>query len=152
MGYVETVLAPGERVLYTGRLHWVIYGPGFAALGLEVVLIAAELVWPDLGQFANRWAFVCLGAAAVAFAKAWIQQTTTEIAATDRRIIFKTGLIQRRTVEMHLDKVESVDVGQSILGRIFDYGTVIVRGTGAGIEPLSNVAEPLKLRSFVAAA
>jgi hypothetical protein len=52
---------------------------------------------------------------------------------------------------MHLDKVESVDVGQSILGRLLDYGTVVVRGTGAGIEPLSNIAEPLKLRSFVTA-
>jgi hypothetical protein len=50
---------------------------------------------------------------------------------------------------MHLDKVESVDVRQSLLGRLLDYGTLVVRGTGAGVEPLTNVAAPLKLRSFV---
>jgi uncharacterized membrane protein YdbT with pleckstrin-like domain len=81
--------------------------------------------------------------------KAWIQQATTEIAVTDRRIILKTGLFQRRTTKMHLDKVESVDVRQSLFGRSLDYGTVVVRGTGAGVEPLTNVAAPLNLRSFV---
>ena len=151
MGYVESALLPGERVAYSGRLHWMIYAPGFTALGLEFVFIGLEILLPQFDDLAGRLVLVCLMAAVIGFAKAWIQQATTEMTVTDRRIILKTGLFQRRTTEMHLDKVESVDVRQSLLGRLLDYGTVIVRGTGAGVEPLTNVAAPLKLRSFVAA-
>ena len=80
---------------------------------------------------------------------AWLRRLSTEIAVTDRRIILKRGLIQRHTIEINMDKVESVDVDQSILGRIFDYGTVTVHGTGAGIEPLCNVSAPIALRNAV---
>lgn len=149
VGYVETVIEPGERVTYKGRLHWIIYAFGFAALALELILLVFAIVSPQFDELAGRLSIACVIIAAAASAKAWLRQATTEIAVTNRRIIFKTGLLQRRTIEMHLDKVESVDVRQTILGRLFDYGTIIVRGTGAGIEPLSNIAEPLKLRSFV---
>lgn len=150
-GYVDSVLMPGEDVAYRGRLHWIIYAPGFGALCLELVFIGAEYVMPQFDDLLYRLILVCLLAAIGAFARAWAQQARTEIAVTNRRIISKAGLLQRRTIEMHLDKVESVDVRQSVLGRLLDYGTVIVRGTGSGIEPLADVAAPLKLRSFVAA-
>ena len=58
-------------------------------------------------------------------------------------------VIRRYTVEMHMDKVESVDVEQSILGRLLDYGDVTVRGTGAGFEPLQRIARPLELRNHI---
>ena len=148
-GYVDSILMPGERLVYRARLHWIIYAPGFTALGLELIFIASQPLLPEFGDILYRLVLLCLFAAIAAFARAWIQQATTEIAVTDRRIILKTGLLQRRTIEMHLDKVESVDVRQSLLGRLLDYGTLVVRGTGAGVEPLTNVAAPLKLRSFV---
>ena len=75
----------------------------------------------------------------------------TELAVTDRRVIFKTGFVRRRTVEMNMDKVETVDVDQSILGRILGYGTIHVLGTGSGIEHLRQVAHPLELRSAITA-
>ena len=65
--------------------------------------------------------------------------------------MFKRGFIRRHTVEMNMDKVESVDVDQSILGRIFDFGDIVVRGTGVGIEPLHNIQAPLKFRNYVTA-
>jgi uncharacterized membrane protein YdbT with pleckstrin-like domain len=86
-------------------------------------------------------------------AVAWIRYRTTEFAVTDRRIIAKTGLVSRRTVEMFLDKVESLNVEQSIPGRMFNYGTVTIRGTGATSEPFYNISSPLELRkSFMEAA
>jgi uncharacterized membrane protein YdbT with pleckstrin-like domain len=85
----------------------------------------------------------------ILFIPAWMRRLGTEIAVTDRRIILKRGLIQRHTIEINMDKVESVDVDQSILGRIFDYGTVTVHGTGTGIEPLRNVSAPIALRNAV---
>ena len=66
----------------------------------------------------------------VSFLYAWFIRWITEIAVTDRRVIYKRGFITRHTVEMNMDKVASVDVDQSILGRMLDYGTVHVIGTG----------------------
>jgi uncharacterized membrane protein YdbT with pleckstrin-like domain len=87
----------------------------------------------------------------ITWLRAWIRRVSTELAVTDRRVIFKRGLIRRHTVEMNMDKVESVDVDQSILGRIFNYGDVTVRGTGASIEPLRMIGDPLHFRSRVTA-
>ena len=82
---------------------------------------------------------------------AWLRRWTTELAVTDKRIIFKRGFIRRRTIEMNMDKVESVDVDQSVLGRILDYGDITVRGTGTGIEPLKGIDSPIDFRNHVTA-
>jgi uncharacterized membrane protein YdbT with pleckstrin-like domain len=71
------------------------------------------------------------------------------VAVTDRRVIYKTGLIQRHTIEINIDKIESADVDQSILGRMFGFGSITIRGTGEGVEPLRNIAQPLQLRNAV---
>jgi hypothetical protein len=88
--------------------------------------------------------FILCGLAAVAAAiKEWLQQWVTEIVVTDRRVIYKTGLIQRHTAEMNMDKVESVIVDQSILGRLLDYGSIHIRGTGVGLEHLHYISSPV---------
>ena len=69
-------------------------------------------------------------------------RATTEIAITNRRIIYKRGFIQRHTAEMNMDKVASVDVKQSILGRVFDYGTVRVQAAGMTLEDLPMIESP----------
>jgi uncharacterized membrane protein YdbT with pleckstrin-like domain len=82
---------------------------------------------------------------------AWFVRWTTEIAVTDRRVIYKKGFIRRRTIEMNMDKIESVDVDQSVLGRMLNYGTITIRGTGTGIEPLDKIESPIEFRNFVTA-
>ena len=94
---------------------------------------------------------------------AWFIRWITEIAVTDRRIIYKRGFITRHTEEMNMDKVASVDVDQSILGRMLDYGTIHVMGTGGaavarpsrhterGIEHLHRIAAPMALRNAITA-
>jgi uncharacterized membrane protein YdbT with pleckstrin-like domain len=67
------------------------------------------------------------------------------------RVIYKAGLFSRHTIEMSLGKVESVDVDRSILGRIFGYGTVVVRGTGGSLEPIRNIGDPLAFRNNITA-
>src|SRR5262249_40563687 len=81
--------------------------------------------------------------------RALIRRATTELAVTDQRVIFKTGLVARHTLEMNRGKVESVTVDQSIPGRMFGYGTIIVRGTGSTLEPIRNIADPLTFRSQI---
>ena len=85
------------------------------------------------------------------FLRAWFRRWTTEIAVTDRRVVLKRGFIRRHTVEMNMQKVESVDVDQTQLGRMFNYGTVTIKGTGSTLESLRMIDHPLKLRSAITA-
>lgn len=149
MGYVQKVLQPGETLVYEAELSWVGYLPGLLVLLLALVafVVGGEMFgWP-------LWVDIVSGLIALIalylLAAAWFTRWTTEIAITDRRIIHKTGFIRRQTIEMSVEKVESVDVNQSLLGRVLDYGDVIVRGTGAGLAPLREIDAPLTFRSKI---
>ena len=89
--------------------------------------------------------------AALDWLRAFLRRVSTELAVTDRRIVIKVGLIRRTTMEMNRSKVESVAVHQGIWGRLLDYGTVVVKGTGGGVEPLKNIDRPLDFRSEITA-
>ena len=110
------------------------------------------MVGGALGPASLLVAMVCvLCGLGLAFS-AWFRRWTTEIDVTDRRIVYKRGFIRRHTVEMNMDKIESVDVDQSILGCMLNYGDITIRGTGVGIEPLHNIDAPLEFRNKVTAA
>ena len=114
-------MAPDSQEAESGTLRVV----GYGGIGTGVVLLTG------LGAF--------------------IRRATTELAVTDHRVIYKTGLLSRHTIEMNRDKVESVDVDQTVAGRIFGYGTIVVRGTGGSLEPIRNIADPLTFRSYITA-
>jgi uncharacterized membrane protein YdbT with pleckstrin-like domain len=152
--YIEQILQPGEQRLYSGRLHWILFVPGLLLLIVALVFLTLASGSGESGSSAGRilWlalAALCGAGSAYYLFRAWFERWTTEIEVTDRRVILKQGFIRRETVEMHMDKVESVDVGQSILGRIVGYGDVTIRGVGVGLEPLRMVAEPLELRNHI---
>ena len=87
----------------------------------------------------------------ISLVHAWFIRWITEFAVTNRRVIYKRGFITRHTAEMNMDKVESVDVDQSMLGRMLGYGTIHVLGTGQGIEHLHRIANPIALRNAIIA-
>jgi uncharacterized membrane protein YdbT with pleckstrin-like domain len=152
--YVEQILQPGEQRLYSGKLHWILFVPGLVLLIAALVFFTLASGSGESGSSAGRilWlalAALCGAGSAYYLFGAWFERWTTEIEVTDRRIILKKGFIRRETVEMHMDKVESVDVEQSILGRLVDYGDVTIRGVGVGLEPLKMVAAPLELRNHI---
>ena len=147
MRYIDEILQPGETVLFDGTIHWLIYLPGLLFALFAVASFGAAGAFPPLLLVAALFLFLAIAA----FLRAWIKRVTTEIAVTNRRIIYKHGLIRRRTIEMNMEKVESVDVSQSIPGRIFNYGDVLIRGVGVGFEPLHMVDEPIKLRNAIIA-
>ncbi|MFL4978112.1 MAG: PH domain-containing protein [Xanthobacteraceae bacterium] len=154
MSYVKHVLQPGEEVRHAASLHWSLYLPGLlvCVLALIVALLRPD---PSVHWVTNRTfviaAWLLFAAGLILLAQAWFRWWTTEIAVTNRRVIYKTGFIWRDTTEMHMDKVESVDVKQSILGRILDYGDVEIRGVGTGFEPLRRIDAPLELRNHITA-
>jgi hypothetical protein len=152
-GYVSRILQPGEHILSIGRLHWIIYIEAISAAVLSIVCFwmakhfSGEIV--EIGS----WVFglILLTASVLIAAKAWFDRWITEIAVTNRRVIYKRGFIRRHTVEMNMDKIESVTVTQSIVGRMLDYGTIHIRGTGIGLEHLHKIAAPLSLRNCITA-
>ncbi len=100
---------------------------------------------------AGRWPPLRPCAALYWTVTAWFHRWTTETDVTNFRVVHKTGFIKRQTFEMSVDKVESVDVNQSILGRILDYGDVTVLGVGEGGKTLDMISSPLAFRNAITA-
>ena len=151
--YVSLVLQLGEQVTFGGRLHWVIYLPAWICFVFAIVgAVAAsmDLTLPPIVPVAVGGIFGLVGV--FLLIPAALRQWGTELVVTDKRVIYKTGLICRRTQEMNLAKVESVFVDQSIFGRMLGYGDVSLRGTGSGWEPLRRIAKPLQFRNVISGA
>ncbi len=85
----------------------------------------------------------------VAILMGMVRRNATEMAVTNRRVVIKTGVVSRKTIEMLLNKVESVEVSETAFGRMLGYGTIVVIGTGGTPEPFHKVAHPLVFRSQV---
>lgn len=165
MKYVTRVLQPGETVVYATTLHWLVYFRGVVLLLIGVGLLVAAAMVGDRGVSIGGnpeytkylvTALQVLASLFVIFAilsalRALIRRTTTELAITDRRVIYKAGLLRRHTIEINRSKVETVGVNQSILGRVMGFGTVVVRGTGGSFEPIPFIAEPLTFRNHITA-
>ena len=151
--YIDEILQPGEKVLYSTNAHWVFYLPAIGAWIVAIVLFILSR-----GATVDGLILLCLAASAVVAivalywtARAWFHRFTTETDVTNMRVVHKTGFIKRRTFEMALDKVESVDVNQSILGRILNYGDVTIQGVGEGRETIKTIGAPLDFRNHITA-
>jgi len=134
--YVESNLIKGEEIQYEGKTSvWSLLPQ--ILLGLIVFLPFYELGLIFLP-------FFVLGL--LLWISAAITYYTTELAITNKRVVAKFGLIRRNTVEMNISKVESVQVDQGILGRIFNYGGVLVAGAGDSKAPIPGISSPLKFK------
>ncbi|HEX4112964.1 MAG TPA: PH domain-containing protein [Stellaceae bacterium] len=154
MSYTEKVIQPGENVRFSGHVHWIVYlrGVVIVLLGVIVAVILRRFDPSPSGDISIP-ALVAIAAGlffgAISLAAAWWRRLTTEVTVTDNRIIYKRGFIRRHTFEMNMNKVESVHVNQSVFGRMFDYGDIVIRGTGSSFEPLALIAHPLDFRNYV---
>src|ERR1041385_7346960 len=151
--YIDDILQPGEKVLYSTNAHWIFFLPAIIGWIIAGVFLVVSGMVP-----AGPPALICLSLAAISApaalyqtVTAWFHRWTTETDVTNFRVVHKTGFIKRQTFEMSVDKVESVDVDQSILGRILNYGDVTVRGVGEGVETISTIASPLDFRNNITA-
>ena len=152
VAYVNSVLQPGEAVKVIGRLHWINYLKAFVAAAIAVVLLLyGEHEATKVGRTATFVGWLLLVVAGVALLSSWFRRLMTELSVTNHRVIYKSGFIRRHTVEMNMDKVETVNVDQTILGRILGYGTIHVLGTGQGLEGLSRIAHPIEVRNAITA-
>ena len=124
MSYIDESLVPGEVVLHRARVSWWSQ-MGMVVLGVLLLVVVVGLFF---------------------LIAAWIRVHSTELAITNRRVIAKFGFIKRDTVEINLEKVEALRVEQGFWGRILNFGTILMTGTGGSIEPIPNIADPLVFR------
>jgi len=142
MGYVESNLMSQEQVLHKGDIHWFVYFPGTFLMSTGVMLLVDSGPGPSTAPLGVMAIFIAL----VLLLKAFLFKISTEVAVTSKRVIAKMGFIRRSTVELNHQKVESLNVDQSIAGRLFGFGTIIVNGTGGGRTPIPSISDPLAFR------
>jgi hypothetical protein len=148
MSYVKKNLIPGETLIYSTGVHWSVL---FWPIILVLILIAgggAVLYW---ATFAGKIEIgtLLIGFGIVYFLYAVMKRNATEIAVTNRRVIIKTGMAARRSLEIMLAKVESIGIDEPLGGRLLGYGTVVIHGTGGTPEPFRKIAHPSLFRQHV---
>lgn len=147
MSYVKKDLIPGEKLIYETGLHWsVLVWPVIIA-----VIVTASGVVCVLQKDTD---FLYAGAALLVVALvivgvAMFRRSAVEMAVTNRRVIIKTGIASRRSLEIMLAKVESIGIEESAMGRMLGYGTLTIHGTGGTPEPFSRIAHPSEFRREV---
>jgi hypothetical protein len=168
MSYVAKNLVEGETLLFETRHHWIVlFGPLFLSLllgvpgalllagaaaskgGKDAPAIATEIAAQIGAQGMLIVGGVLLLIAAVIFSYGLAKRNATEMAVTNRRVLIKTGMASRRTLDMMLSKVESIAVEQTFMGRMLGCGSVVVRGTGGTPESCVNIARPEEFRRAV---
>ena len=146
--YIKKTINPGENVLYLARVHPALYIAMVPYFLVFQALIYVFVVVYGLGELLPLSKLLFL-TPFLLFVQSWITISTTELALTDRRVIAKTGLLSQQSVELNIPKVESVEVHQSLLGRMLNYGTITVKGTGGGAAPAPGIAAPFDFRKAV---
>lgn len=127
MSYLEKTLAPGEHIIYLGTRHWIIFLPGII---LCLTIIGAVLGVPSL-------------------LLAWLRRRTSLYAVTNRRVIMRVGIFTKSSMEVLTNRIEEINVHQSFWGRILNYGTIRLIGTGGSREPFPLIADPNGFRAAV---
>ena len=170
MLYIQESLGPDEELVHIGQFHWtymvgaflsVIWGAVFAA----GICAAGVYMYQQLGKFPPNinWidgvqylhpifrigAFFVLVLGVLGFTARMVHKTTTEIAITNSRVVFKQGLISRHVGEIGVNRIEGVNVLQSVLGRVFGYGRVSIRGMGVGEVTMPLIADPVSFRKAI---
>jgi uncharacterized membrane protein YdbT with pleckstrin-like domain len=150
--YIDDILQPGEKVLYSTNAHWIFYLPAIVAWIAALALVAASGSIPPLAVLGLPAAAVIAVVALYFTVKGWFHRFTTETDVTDLLVVHKTGFINRHTFEISLDKIASVEVDQSIPGRLLNYGNVTIVGMGeVQPQPIKTIASPLAFRSAITA-
>ena len=156
MGYIENNLVPGEQVIYKTGYHWIVIFWSivlsliFAALGAAALYEAfSNGERADYRQAFEIGGSVSLIVAAIILMQGIVRRNATEVAVSNKRVLIKTGVLARKSIEVLLGKVESIGVQESAMGRMLGYGSVVVRGTGGTFETFHNISHPDEFRRQV---
>ena len=151
MSFIDKNLLSNEVVIYRANLHWAIFINAFVYLSLSVLTCAFNVWITEPNQILWTISLLALVFALISGISSYIRLKTSEFPITNKRVLIKAGFIRRHSLEVLLHKVEGIGVNQSILGRIFGFGTIIVTGTGGTKETFDQIDSPLEFRKQVQA-
>lgn len=151
MGYIDKELLPNEQVVARTTRHKIVLVLPMLVCVLFVIAAVATAVAANAGEVSGWFTVAELAIAAVVAGVAWISYRSAEFAVTTFRLVLKQGWVSRRTIELQLNKVEALNVDQTLFGRMLGYGTLRVIGTGGTTEVFSIVSHPAKFRTAVQA-
>jgi uncharacterized membrane protein YdbT with pleckstrin-like domain len=149
MSYFDRVKRLDEQIRFRGKIHWLIYWRAGLCATLGTVMWIGRLTL-NLPTLFWWFGLALMVIAFIQWAQAFYVRWTTEIFVTDKRVLVKRYLIARRTQEINLSKVETVDLRQSVIQRLLGAGFIAVIGTGGSLEPIGPVAAPVQLRNAIA--
>jgi len=140
MSYIQKTLLLEEKILYYTKPHYVVFYPVLLWLVLAAWFLTSSIVPVIFGYLLLLMClFSCISEL--------IAYNCSEYVITNKRIIMKTGFIHRRSLELFLDRIEGIYVEQSIVGRIFGFGTVIVGGIGGTKDSFFYIPNPIEFRN-----
>lgn len=151
MGYAEHNLISGETITYRGHVHWTALVTSVVPMMVIDILAIALVVVAFSREHAYRGVLLVAALAlflisAIIVLAGVLYRRAAEFVVTNKRIIAKVGLLQKQTVEIFLNKIESVGVDQNLRGRMLGYGSITLRGTGGSIEMFHRIADPFEFR------
>ena len=158
MSYVRETLAPGEEIVMMAHFNWTYWAPSWFWFLLSLVPGGVALALEAEGRLPGEPIVIYILCGAVAVLGSlmlighWIHVRTTEIAVTTSRFVFKTGLVSRHSNEISLNKIEEIRLNQSVWGRLFGYGQLILQGTGVGVIKLPEIDNPVAFRRAIESA
>jgi uncharacterized membrane protein YdbT with pleckstrin-like domain len=148
MSYIDSNLVAGERVVYRTRLHWLL----FLTPVLFTAVVLLPIAWLLWNGSWSRYTWIPLAIGLLLLLITFVKRHSSDFAVTNRRVMMKVGVLSTRSVELMLNKVESIVVNQGFLGRIFGYGDIIITGSGGTHEPFAFIQGPLEFRRAVQSA
>lgn len=144
-----------EKLIFCTRPHRIIFMPAIIWLVISTLpIIFGHMLHLDVIGFFGIKFNILLSLIALLITLAhifscYITYITSEYAVTDKRVLMKVGFIRRVSLEIFLNKIESIHVKQNILGRILRYGSIIISGTGGSKDPFNYIPNPLEFRKQV---
>jgi uncharacterized membrane protein YdbT with pleckstrin-like domain len=145
MSYIDSNLMPGEQVIYRTRRHFMLTLGAPLTIAAGCAVTAAVLFYDQWTR--TGWLFVCVGLLGVL--RGAIVHRSSEFSVTNRRVMIKTGLLTTKSWELLLPKIEGIQVEQSFAGRLNDFGSIIVTGTGGSRDVFEGVAHPFEFRQAI---
>jgi uncharacterized membrane protein YdbT with pleckstrin-like domain len=145
MSYVARTLGPHERIQFRTSYHWLVWFGSALLVAPAVAVALAAYPFNALDYAYLSLIVIPVPIGLYYFARAML----VEIVVTNERFAYKTGLVAFRTEEIGLDNVETIGVEQSILGRLFGYGTITIHGTGHESIAINMVNDPIGLRRHI---
>ncbi len=157
MTYVEQNLRSTEEIICQVKPHWIIFLRTFVWLIITLLVLffgmgsAIGQIQPihEAPPLYQIIAIITFCAALFSALGAFIKYASGEFAVTNKRVMMKTGVIRRSTTEILLSRIESISIYQSLLGRLCNYGSLTISGTGGSKDPFINLPDPLQLRDVI---